>query len=305
MIPAVCCKDPGTMTIGQANLDDLFRTAVSALDAGDAAELQRLLVENPSLACDRLESPGPWLRDRIGGAADGFFVRPYLLWFVAEDPVRNGTLPPNIADMAQAIVDAARRACLDAVREQVDYALRLVAWSWIARQCGVQIALIDVLLAAGASPAGAPDNALVNGNVDAAEHLVTRGAPLTLSTALCLGRWAEAERLAATAGARQKQFALTLAALRGRADAIRRLIAAGADVNALSADLYSHATPLHHAVSAGSLEAVTVLVEAGASLDARDTAYNGTPLGWAEYAGKPPHAEIAAYLRARQSGATR
>jgi peptide-methionine (S)-S-oxide reductase len=291
----------------QAELDDLFRTAVAALDAGDGAELQRLLAENPSLACDRLESPGPWLRDRIGGAAaDGFFARPYLLWFVAEDPVRNGTLPPNIADMAQAIVDAARRACVDTLGEQVDYALRLVAWSWIARQCGVQIALIDVLLAAGASPVNAPDNALVNGNIDAAEHLVTRGAPLTLSTALCLGRWTEADQLAATAGAREKQFALTLAALRGRADAIRKLIAAGADVNAVSADLYSHATPLHHAVGAGSLEAVTVLVEAGASLDARDTAYNGTPLGWADYAGnKPPHAEIAEYLRARQSGITR
>jgi peptide-methionine (S)-S-oxide reductase len=200
------------------------------------------------------------------------------------------------------IVDAARRACADTLRDEVDYGLRLVAWSWIARQCGVQIALIDVLLAAGASSAGAPDNALVNGNIDAAEHLVTRGAPLTLSSALCLGRWADAERLSATAGPAEKQFALTLTALRGKAEALRRLIAAGADVNAVSADLYSHATPLHHAVGGGSLEAVQVLVEAGASLDARDTAYNGTPLGWAEYAGKkPPYAEIAAYLRARQS----
>ena len=70
----------------------------------------------------------------------------------------------------------------------------------------------------------------------------------------------------------------------------------------MSPDLYSHATPLHHAVSAGSLDAVRVLVEGGARLDTRDTAYGGTPLGWAEYAGnKDPHAGIAAYLRERES----
>jgi peptide-methionine (S)-S-oxide reductase len=44
---------------------------------------------------DRLESPGAWLRDKVGGALDGFFRQPYLLWFVAEDPVRNGKLPGN------------------------------------------------------------------------------------------------------------------------------------------------------------------------------------------------------------------
>jgi peptide-methionine (S)-S-oxide reductase len=58
--------------------------------------------------------------------------------------------------------------------------------------------------------------------------------------------------------------------------------------------LYSHATALHHAVCSGSLDAVRVLVEAGAALDARDTIHAGTPLGWAEY-GK--HVEIAEYLR--------
>jgi peptide-methionine (S)-S-oxide reductase len=58
--------------------------------------------------------------------------------------------------------------------------------------------------------------------------------------------------------------------------------------------LYSHATALHHAVSSGSLDAVKVLVEAGAALDATDTVYAGTPLGWAEFGNHP---EIAAYLR--------
>ena len=115
------------------------------------------------------------------------------------------------------------------MREQLDYALRLVSWSWIARECAVQIELIDALVDAGASPQGNPDNALVNGNVAAAEHLVQRGAPLTLATALCLGRWDDATRLAQTASARDKQFALVLAALNGKAEALRHLVDGGVD----------------------------------------------------------------------------
>ena len=174
------------------SLDDLFRSAVAAIDAGDIAALERVLTARPTLACERLESPGAWLRDKIGAAADGFFAKPYLLWFVAEDPVRNGTLPANIVEVARTILRAAQRNCADGLQEQLDYALRLVALSWIARDCGVQLGLIDVLLDAGASPERAPDNALVNNNVAAAEHLVERGAPLTLATALCLARWDDA-----------------------------------------------------------------------------------------------------------------
>lgn len=43
------------------------------------------------------------------------------------------------------------------------------------------------------------------------------------------------------------------------------------------------ATALHHAVWSGSLDAVKVLVEAGADLIRRDTIYDGTPLWWAKY----------------------
>ena len=86
-----------------AVLDASFREAVSAIDRGDVATLQRLVAANPALVRERLESPGPWLRDMIGRALDGFFRRPYLLWFVAEDPVRNGRLPENIAAVARAI----------------------------------------------------------------------------------------------------------------------------------------------------------------------------------------------------------
>jgi peptide-methionine (S)-S-oxide reductase len=277
-------------------VDALFSEAISAIDRGSVADLERLIAQHPSLVRDRLEEPGAWLRDKVGKALDDFFARPYLLWFVAEDPVRNGTLPPNIADIAGTIVRAIGREAMDSSQEQIDYALRLVAWSWIARDCGVQIALLDVLLDAGAAADGRPEDALVNGNLAAAGHLVERGARLTLATALCLGRWSDAARLGVTASAQEKQFALTMCALRGKAEALAQLVGLGVDLGVPSPDLYSHATALHHAVYSGSLESVKVLVEAGAPLDVKDSAYGGTPLGWADY-GK--HEDIATYLRER------
>ena len=293
-------------TSGDFALDTHFREAVSAIDAGDIVRLQRLVTANPALVRERLVSPGGWLRDTVGGAVDGFFQRPDLLWFVAEDPVRNGKLPGNIAAVARALIDAARHEAASTLQEQLDYTLTLVSWSWIARQYGVQIDLIDVLVDAGAVADGNPNNALVNGNFAAAEHLVRRGAKLTLAAALCLGRWEEADRLVTTANEHQKQFSFVLSALNGKADALRRMLRVGVDVNAPSADLYSHGTPLHHAVCSGSLEAVEVLVDAGAELDTKDTAWGGTPLAWAEHylsegqggrRGKQ-YAEIATYLRA-------
>jgi peptide-methionine (S)-S-oxide reductase len=119
-----------------------------------------------------------------------------------------------------------------------------------------------------------------------------------------LGWWNDVDRLLPTVNDKQKQFAFVLAALHGNAAALRRMIAAGVDLNAPAA-LYSHGTPLHHAVSSGSLEAVKVMVEAGANVNAIDTAWSGTPLGWAQHylsegGGDQPgkqYTEIADYLR--------
>jgi peptide-methionine (S)-S-oxide reductase len=118
-----------------------------------------------------------------------------------------------------------------------------------------------------------------------------------LPTSLCLERWKEADELAKSASRDQKQLSLVLAALNGKTKAVARVIIYNEiDVNKPSEHLYSHATALHHAVWSGSIETVRVLVEAGAKLDIKDTIYNGTPLGWAEYANKD---EIADYLRSK------
>ena len=75
------------------------------------------------------------------------------------------------------------------------------------------------------------------------------------------------------------------------------MIGLGVHLDVPCASLYSHATALHHAVCSGSLDAVKVLVEAGADLATKDTIYEGTPLGWAEY-GK--QVEIVAFLREKR-----
>jgi peptide-methionine (S)-S-oxide reductase len=288
-------------------LDTLFREAVAAIDAGDVATLERLLAAHPRLVRDRLDSPEPWLSEKVGAALQGFFRRPYLMWFVAEDPARNGRLPANIAGIARTIIGVAAREGMGSLQEQLDYTLRLVTWSRVAHECGVQLALIDVLVDAGASTRGTAADALVNGHLAAAAHLVERGDPLTLPTALCLGRTEDVSRLARSASNRDRQNALVLAALNGQAEALATLIGLGVSANAHSTEIHSHATALHHAVGSGSLDAVMVLVDAGAETGARDSIHDGTPLDWAEHYqaehGRDGRAEefagIAMFLRDR------
>jgi hypothetical protein len=286
-------------------LDGLFRQAVAAIDAGDAVLLERLLAEHPTLVRDRLESPGEWLRAQIGSALDGFFKHPYLLWFVTEDAVRTGQLAANVAEVARVIIQAARRAGVRDLQTQLDSTLHFTVCSPIGREDGRQLELLDVLIDAGASTDGAPVQALICYNDAAAQHLIARGAKLSLPAAVCLERWDDVSRLAREASTTDKQVALGLAALNGKAAALARLLPLGVDLNAFTSGFYSHATPLHHAVWSGSLDAVKVLVEAGATLTTKDRAEHATPLGWAEYAETLPgaatrgkqYAEIAAYLR--------
>ncbi len=289
----------------EERLDTLFEQAVSAIDAGDVALLESLLKQHPRLVRERLTSPGAWLRDQIGQALEGFYKHPYLLWFTTEDAVRTGKLSANVGAVARAIIEAAERERIPDLQQQLDTTLHFAVCSPIGREDGRQLDLIDVLVGAGASMDGAPVQALICSNAAAAEHLLRRGAKMTLPAALCLGRWEDVSRLAPAASAEDKQVALGLAALNGKSEGLARLLPFGVDLNAFNTGFYTHATPLHHAVWSGSLDAVKVLVEAGANLATKDKAEDATPLGWAEYAQRSPrpaspgkqYREIAAYLR--------
>jgi peptide-methionine (S)-S-oxide reductase len=129
---------------------------------------------------------------------------------------------------------------------------------------------------------------------------------MTLAAAICLVRAADVTRLSRTASRDDKQLALAAAAFYGTIDGLRAALAMGADVDALSPGL-EHASPLHNAVTSGSLAVVKAIVDAGARLDTKDLAYQLTPLDWAEwYARNAPsdgnrkhYSEIAGYLRDR------
>ena len=288
-------------------LDALFRDAVATIDGGDVATLEKLLRQHPELVRERLTAPGEWARSQIGRALDGFFKDPYLLWFVTEDAVRTGQLSANVAAVARTIIDAASRDGVPDLQHQLDSTFHFALCSPIGRDDGRQLELLDVLIDAGASTEGGPVQAFICYNEAAARHLIGRGARLTLPAALCLGLWDDVAALAPQATAEEKQMALGLAALNGKAEALSRLLPLGVDLDAFTSGFYSHATPLHHAVWSGSLAAVKVLVEGGARLTTRDKAEDATPLGWAEYADTLPAAstqgkqfrEIAAYLRER------
>jgi hypothetical protein len=267
--------------------DPLFREAVRAIDSGDVGALEALLGKHDRLVRERVDH------------GEGYFRRPYLLWFVAENPIRNGKLPGNIAHVAQAIVRTAERhAPPDSLREQLDYALGLVCSGCVARECGVQGELIDVLGDAGANPDAAMVPALAHRELAAVDRLLRRGATTTLLVAACAGRLDELDRLLQSATAGDRQAALAGAAFHGQARILSALIGT-VDLNAYSPPgFHPHATALHHAVDSGSLDAVEVLVDAGAAVTRKDNIHQGTPLDWAVHLRRQ---EIADYLRGKRS----
>ena len=252
--------------------DALFLEAVKAIDAGDIIKLENLVTENPRLIQNRLDYP-----------EGAYFKDPYLLWFVADNPIRNGNLAGNIVDITGLLVYAVKHEAAESLQYQLDYTLGLVVTGRIPCECGVQIEMIDLLIDAGAKPGGGL-GALAHGNIAAAERLIERGGKLTLATAVGLDRMDDVKRLATDKD--ELITALTAAAFYGKADMIKYLLGLDADPNGYPGDktgFHSHATPLHQAVFSESMECVKLLVEAGADLHAKDKAYGGTPLGWAFY----------------------
>jgi ankyrin repeat protein len=85
--------------------------------------------------------------------------------------------------------------------------------------------------------------------------------------------------------------ALAWAAAQGRLDAVRTLLELGADVNHAGTfggpNHGEGATALHLAAQSGHLDVIRALVEGGADLAARDGIWGSTPETWAEVCGQP------------------
>jgi hypothetical protein len=269
--------------VGRLNLplherieDEAFRRGVELIDVGDAAGLRQHLKRHPKLVHQQVEFEG-----------GNYFRNPTLLEFIAENPIRRGSLPKNIAEVATVIVDAG------ADRLSMSEALGLIATGRVPRECGVQVALIELLCDRGADPDGALEAAATHGEFEAVGALIRRGAVMTLLVAAAMGRLEDARRLLSHGDDLDRSKALAIASQFGHEEIVQMLLGAGVDPNGYGG-VHTHSTPLHQAALAGHERAVRLLVEHGASVDVRDLLWRGTAADWARHSG---HAEIEEYLR--------
>ncbi|HKW77288.1 MAG TPA: ankyrin repeat domain-containing protein [Terriglobales bacterium] len=261
--------------------DQSFRRAVDLIDAGDVARLKAHLAQHPGLVQQSVVFEG-----------GNYFHNPTLLEFIAENPIRRGTLPPNIVDVAKVILEAGP------AQSARDEALMLVATGSVPRETGTQLKLIDLLCDYGADSNSAIHAAALHGELDSVRTLLGRGARLDLPVAAALGQLDDARSLLPPATPLDRHLALMLAADLGHVEIVRLLLDAGEDPNRYNpVGGHSHTTPLHQAAGAGHEAAVRLLVERGARLDIKDILWHATPADWAHHAG---NTKIESYLREQE-----
>jgi ankyrin repeat protein len=271
-----------------------FEQAVEAVVNGDAATLPIMIEQDPELIRAR--------STRRHHAT--------LLHYVAANGVEGERqkTPPNAVEIAKILLDAGAEP--DALADMYEHkctTMSMLLSSCHPHRAGLQFALAETLLDHGAAIEGpgtewqsAVMTALQFGYLDTAQALARRGAKLNLVSAAGLGSANEVTRLLPTADGQSRHAALALAAQHGHADVVRLLLDAGEDPSRYNPKgFHAHSTPLHQAIWADHSDVVHLLVERGARLDIRDTVYDGTPLGWAEYGKK---IELVEYLRSRGAG---
>jgi ankyrin repeat protein len=257
--------------------DPFFKSAVSAIHAGNLAELKVILNQHPNLVHDRSMEPDCY--------PPGYFSNPKLLWFVANNPTLMPKMPGNMVEMTQAIIDAG------AEHSDLNYTLELVMTSSPAKQQRLQLPLMKVLLDHGAEP-GDLMAVLGHGELEAVKYLIERGYPMTAPIAAALGKTDDLKRLLGM-DVSMLQAAFGIAVINKQLAAAKVCVDTGADVNAWL-PVHSHSTPAHQAAVNDDVEMLRLLAKAGARLDIRDTLWNATPLNWAVHTSKPA---VTQYLK--------
>ena len=183
--------------------DATFRRAVDLLDAGDVVVLRAWLSQNPNL-----------VRQHVVFEGGNYFHNPTLLEFIAENPVRRGTLPKNIGQVAKVILDAGPS------QTALNETLMLVATGSVSRECCVQLSLIDLLCDHGADPNSAIHATALHAEFEGVNALIGRGARIDLPVAAALGRVDDSRHLLPGAGPHDRHLALSLAANFGHVEIV-------------------------------------------------------------------------------------
>jgi ankyrin repeat protein len=258
-----------------------FEAAVDAIVSGDSATLDKLLSENPELV-------------RARSAREH---RSTLLHYASANGVEDfrQKTPQNIVEIAKLLL----KAGADVNAESDAYGGRSTTLGLTATSChpedaGVQLALMELLMAHGATVDGpdggsAVNGCLHNGRGQAAEFFANRGARLDLEAAAGAGRldvvksyFNQDGSLKPPATQQQMRDGFAWACEFGRTGVVDFLLQRGM---ALDAKLkHNGQTGLHWAAYGGHVDIAKLLIERGAPINAKDESYEGTPLGWALYA---------------------
>ena len=283
-----------------------FEMAADAVVTGDIAALRTLLLENPEL-----------IRARSTRAH-----RSTLLHYTSANGVEDfrQKTPGNAVKVTRFLLEAG--AEVDAENNPGrGTTLGLVATSLHPAKAGVQIELIETLLASGASVDGQAGGwspltaALANGRGEAAEFLAARGARLDLEGAAGVGRldvvgsfFNDGGGLHANATREQMEAGFMWACEYGRTAVVEFLLAKGFD-----AATARRCTGLHWAALSGHVSIVNILLTRKPPVNSKDESFGGTPLDWALYGWNDPpptarqgnHCEVVRLLVAAGARAER
>ena len=243
-----------------------FEHAADAIVSGDIDALRTMLDAHPALVHER--------STRSHAST--------LLHYVSANGIEGyrQITPPNIVEITTLLLD--RGAAVDAESEAYgggSTTLGLVATSAHPRKRGVQVALIDLLLARGANIDGEDTlhtlvhDALSNGCPEASNALATRGANVSnLYAQAGVGNLERVRSLLAAANSQRRERALIVAAQMGHTEVVRYLLDMGINVNASDG-----MSPMHRATSNARFDVMQLLRDRGADLEQRNE-YGGAVL---------------------------